>query len=590
MPEDPHRREPGRPVTSTRAAAMWLALLAVALGGVLLLALWSTGLAANLSAPKRWWSLAAAAVGFFFLTWAVITAFGVFTQASASFADPGFLSVQPPRRLFIRSSQSRKNLRDLLLRTARVLGAHVVHLPESGPDQPHPPPEELDLERRAGHALLPAAGSLRPDAGGDSTQGAGNESQRIFLELPLTAATGLLAPRNDWIARVWLRATGEHLAIGALATIVAVLILASGHAAQPSTGTPPSPSPATGTPQSSSPATGTPQPSSPATGTPQPSSPATGTPQPSSPTTGTPHSSSPTTGPAPPSPLPLRQAMLSNVVAGIAPVLAEALAQPLAGLATSATSTPDELKKLALDNVVAPFLQAGSTKLGDALAGALARSAGLTPSPAPPTPQEKAIAQVQAALQLKLTVQFASMPELTAVAAKAGRTADQLAAELAHTIAEGLASDLAHGLARIPSSAHLDYPLVTIITEGVTQQQLSQQPPSSSPPQPGRLYAVQPGDSLWRISQRLLGPGAAAPEIDQAWRMIYRDNRATIGTDPNRIVPGQLLRIPRTLLDAPSRAWIPWLFAPPGALTGIAARRRWRSRTARRHWRPTGPI
>ena len=218
---------------------------------------------------------------------------------------------------------------------------------------------------------------------------------------------------------------------------------------------------------------------------------------------------SPSTGAAPSPPHPLRQAMLSSVAAGIAPVLAEALAQPLAGLATSATATPDELKKLALDNVVAPFLKAGSTKLGDALGGALARSAGLTLPPAPPTPQTKAIAQVQAALQLKLTAQFASMPALTAVAAKAGRTADQLAAELAQTIAQGLASDLAHGLARIPSSAHLDDPLVTIIAEGVTQQQLSKQPPSSTPPT-GLPYAVQPGDSLWRISKRLLGPGATA--------------------------------------------------------------------------------
>ena len=72
--------------------------------------------------------------------------------------------------------------------------------------------------------------------------------------------------------------------------------------------------------------------------------------------------------------------------------------------------------------------------------------------------------------------------------------------------------------------------------------------------------------------------------------MIYRDNRATIGTDPNRLVPEQMLRIPRTLVAAPSQAWMPWLLAPPGALTGIAARRRWRSRTARRRWRSNGSI
>ena len=599
MPEDTHRREPGRPVTSTRAAAMWLALLAVALGGLLLLALWSTGLAVNLSAPWRWGSVAAAVVGFLFLTWAVTTAFGVFTQASASLADPGFLSVRPPIRFFVGRSRSRKYLRDLLQRTARMLGAREVHLPEKEPDQSHLGREELDLERIAGQALLPAAGgSSRPDAAEDSPQDAGNGSQSVFLVLPLTAAAGLLAPRNHWIARVWLRATGEHLAIGALATIFAVLILASGHAAQPSTGHTHSSSPPTGAAHSSSPPTGAAHSSSPPTGAAHSSSPPTGAAHSSSPPTGAAHTSSPptgaasptqSTGPAPSPPHPLRQAMLTSVAAGIAPVLAEALAQPLAGLATSATATPDELKKLALDNVVAPFLKAGSTNLGDALAGALARSAGLTLPPAPPPPQTKAIAQVQAALQLKLTAQFASMPALTAVAAKAGRTADQLAAELAQTIAQGLASDLAHGLARIPSSAHLDDPLVTVITEGVTQQQLSKQPPSSTPPT-GLPYAVRPGDSLWRISKRLLGPGATTLEIDQAWRMIYRDNRATIGADPDRLVPGQMLRIPRTLVAAPSQAWMPWLLAPPGALTGIAARRRWRFRTARRRWRPNGSI
>jgi hypothetical protein len=62
---------------------------------------------------------------------------------------------------------------------------------------------------------------------------------------------------------------------------------------------------------------------------------------------------------------------------------------------------------------------------------------------------------------------------------------------------------------------------------------------------------------------------APAHEIDQAWRVIYRDNRITIGTDPNHILPGQTLQIPRTLAAASSRGWalLPWLVVPPGALT-----------------------
>jgi hypothetical protein len=84
--------------------------------------------------------------------------------------------------------------------------------------------------------------------------------------------------------------------------------------------------------------------------------------------------------------------MVTNVAAGVAPVLSETLAPPLAQLATSVVTTPDELKKKALDlaanDVVAPFLHAGSEKLGDALAGALVQGAGLTPKPAK-TPQGK---------------------------------------------------------------------------------------------------------------------------------------------------------------------------------------------------------
>jgi hypothetical protein len=121
MTEDPNRREPVRLMTSTRAAAMWLALLAVVLGGVLLLTLWSTGLAADRSLPWRWGSVATAALGFLFLAWAMITAFGVFTHASASPADPGFLSVRPP----IPRSRSRDDLQELLYRTAMLLGAEV---------------------------------------------------------------------------------------------------------------------------------------------------------------------------------------------------------------------------------------------------------------------------------------------------------------------------------------------------------------------------------------------------------------------------------------------------------------------------------
>jgi LysM repeat protein len=543
MPEDLNEQavEPERLATSTRAAAMWLAFLAVALGGVLLLALWSTGLTAHLSPLWRWAPVEVGAVGLVFLAWAVVAAVGVFTQASASPADPGFLSVRSPIRFFdLRRSRSEpSDLQALLRRTARVLGADEVgedaFPPTTKPDQPRTPAEELDeeldLERWPGHLILPAAGSSKPDVRRIAPPEGEKRPQRTRLVLPLAAASGLLAPRNHWIARVRLRAAGERVAVGGLFTIVAVLLLASGRVALPA---------------------------------PHPSQP--------SPTT--------TTVALPPT-VP-RQPMLTNVAAGVAPVLAAALAQPLAELATSAAATPGELRreleKLVLDNAVAPFLYAGSTTLGEALFGALARWARLTPSAPPATPPKETVDQVRAALQEKLKDELAASPELRAIAAKAGRTPDQLATELASTIAQRLASDLARGLVRLPSSRDLDDRFVVTIAVGVTQQLRQRPPPTTSALPPGRSYTVQPGDSLWRISQRLLGPRATNHEIDQAWRVIYRDNHTTIGADPNRIIPGQVLRIPRTLEATPSRGWmLPWLVAAPGALAGLATRRRWRS-------------
>lgn len=268
--------------------------------------------------------------------------------------------------------------------------------------------------------------------------------------------------------------------------------------------------------------------------------------------------------------------MVTHVVGGVASVLADTLAPSvgkLAGEATDAILTPDELKKKALDlgvnDVLAPFLHAGSETLGDAVAGTVAHRTGLTEKP-PASPSAKAVVQVQVALKAKLTAELASMPNLRVVAEHAGLTPGQVAAELAGVIAQRLASDLADGLVRLPSSPRLDDPSVIAIVEQVTEQQLPQKPPLTV------AYTVQPGDSLWDISQQLLGPGATAREINQTWQLIYRDNRTTIGANPNRLVPGQVLRIPSTGESALSQGWVllPWLVAVPGTLTGLAIRRR----------------
>lgn len=51
-----------------------------------------------------------------------------------------------------------------------------------------------------------------------------------------------------------------------------------------------------------------------------------------------------------------------------------------------------------------------------------------------------------------------------------------------------------------------------------------------------KIYVVKSGDSLSKIAQREYGDG-------NAWNAIYEANRDIL-TDPNKISPGQKLKIP----------------------------------------------
>jgi len=53
----------------------------------------------------------------------------------------------------------------------------------------------------------------------------------------------------------------------------------------------------------------------------------------------------------------------------------------------------------------------------------------------------------------------------------------------------------------------------------------------------GETYTVQKGDSLSKIAKHHLGDA-------NAWRRIYEANKATIGDDPDKIFPGQKLKLP----------------------------------------------
>lgn len=71
---------------------------------------------------------------------------------------------------------------------------------------------------------------------------------------------------------------------------------------------------------------------------------------------------------------------------------------------------------------------------------------------------------------------------------------------------------------------------------------------SGSRAAPARIVVVHRGDSLWSISDDLLGPGPSDPaEIAAAWPLLHDSNRDVIGDDPDLLRPGQQLTIPAEL-------------------------------------------
>ena len=65
------------------------------------------------------------------------------------------------------------------------------------------------------------------------------------------------------------------------------------------------------------------------------------------------------------------------------------------------------------------------------------------------------------------------------------------------------------------------------------------------PSNPGVVYTVEPGDTLWGIAAAHLRPAErASARINHYWRQIYRANRPAIGTDPDLIHPGTRLDVP----------------------------------------------
>ncbi len=55
---------------------------------------------------------------------------------------------------------------------------------------------------------------------------------------------------------------------------------------------------------------------------------------------------------------------------------------------------------------------------------------------------------------------------------------------------------------------------------------------------------VRPGDSLWAIAARNLPDDASVRDIAEAWPRWYEANRQLIGSNPNRLAVGTILRAP----------------------------------------------
>lgn len=91
-------------------------------------------------------------------------------------------------------------------------------------------------------------------------------------------------------------------------------------------------------------------------------------------------------------------------------------------------------------------------------------------------------------------------------------------------------------------------------------------PAAEAPSAPATTHRVSAGESLWSITEELLGAGAAEAPTDpssggppaqarvaRAWPILYAANAESIGADPDLILPGTVLSVPEDLLRPPSR-------------------------------------
>ncbi len=97
-----------------------------------------------------------------------------------------------------------------------------------------------------------------------------------------------------------------------------------------------------------------------------------------------------------------------------------------------------------------------------------------------------------------------------------------------------------------PGRPHEDRVADPVVLAGLPLPDRATAPSPAQPPAPSparTTVVVAPGDSLWAIAARSLGPDASAAEIDERWRRLHELNRAVIGPDPDLIRPAQRLEV-----------------------------------------------
>lgn len=63
-------------------------------------------------------------------------------------------------------------------------------------------------------------------------------------------------------------------------------------------------------------------------------------------------------------------------------------------------------------------------------------------------------------------------------------------------------------------------------------------------PQASHELVVRSGDTLWTIAARHLGPEASDVDVALEWPRWFENNKAVIGSNPDALLPGQILKAP----------------------------------------------